>query len=259
MRNSIGDIRPLHILADTLFLQKAGNTENEFEDAFWPQTTIDTKARLFRFAVADGATETSFSGLWAHLLVKEYCRGHFSSRKGFRRYLPELQKKWWAACSSKPLPWYAETKLHQGAYSSLLGFTLAAEGPEKDGNWSALAIGDSCLFQVRKKTLVTAFPLEYSNQFDSRPVLLSSRSNANEEPINAFQLRYSQWEVGDSFYLMTDAIAAWFLKSIESGGFPWETLRDLRADLTNGFGDWVRDLREGLHRSVLRSDWQKWL
>jgi protein phosphatase 2C-like protein len=241
----------LHILADAFFLQKAGNTENEFEDAFWPRTTIDSKAKLFRFAVADGATETSFSGLWARLLVREYCRGHFSSRKVFRRHLSELQQKWFNACSSKPLPWYAEAKLQQGAYSSLLGFTLAAEGPEKDGTWHALAIGDSCLFQVRREALVTAFPFEHSSQFNSRPVLLTSLSNINEEIVAAFQSLSSRWEAGDSFYLMTDAIAAWFLKATESRGLPWQILRDLNTHCARDFGDWVSDLRA---RRQIRND-----
>jgi hypothetical protein len=241
----------LHVLAEAFFLQKAGNTEKEFEDAFWPRTTIDSTAKLFRFAVADGATETSFSGLWARLLVREYCRGHFSSPKVFRQHLPELQQRWYNACSSESLAWYAEAKLQQGAYSSLLGFTLAAEGPGKDGNWHALAIGDSCLFQVRREALVTAFPFKHSSQFNSRPVLLSSLSNVNEEIIAAFEFFSSRWEPGDSFYLMTDAIAAWFLKSNESNGLPWQILRDLRTDCATDFGDWVSDLRS---RHQIRND-----
>jgi hypothetical protein len=36
-----------------------------------------------------------------------------------------------------------------------------------------------------------------------------------------------QWQDGDGFYLMTDAIACWFLRAVEGGEAPWTLLRAL--------------------------------
>jgi hypothetical protein len=60
----------MHILAQAFWLPKAGNNIDEYEDAFWPRRQIDASAEAFSFAVADGATETSFSKLWAEMLVR---------------------------------------------------------------------------------------------------------------------------------------------------------------------------------------------
>ncbi|MGB8684612.1 MAG: protein phosphatase 2C domain-containing protein [Candidatus Binatus sp.] len=239
----------MHILSDPFFIQKAGNTENEYEDAFWPRKRIDQKASLFRLAVADGATETSFSGLWARLLVRAYCKGEFSPGSWSRNFC-RLRKQWLYQCANKPLPWYTETKLKQGAYSSLLGLTLKAEGDGREGYWHALAIGDSCVFQVRGDSVLAKFPLDRSEQFNNRPILLGSTSGTTEVSFAAFQATSSRWEAGDSFYLMTDAVAAWFLKGVELGGTSWQIIRDLSTDSAD-FADWVSALR---FKGELRND-----
>jgi hypothetical protein len=48
---------------------KAGNLSEEYEDAYWPLDVVEGTGELFRFAVADGATESSYSKIWARLLV----------------------------------------------------------------------------------------------------------------------------------------------------------------------------------------------
>lgn len=236
-------------MSDPFFIQKAGNTADEYEDAFWPRKKIDQKAVRFRFAVADGATETCFSGLWARLLVRAYCKGEFS-RRLLSRNLSRLQKQWLDENANKPLPWYAETKLKEGAYASLLGLTLKAEGEGREGSWHALAIGDSSVFQVRGDSILARFPFERSEQFNSRPVLLGSNSRADNSALAALRAISSRWEAGDSFYLMTDAIAAWFLRRIESCDSSWQLIRDLSPG-SGDFGELVSRLRS---HGELRND-----
>jgi hypothetical protein len=51
---------------------------------------------------------------------------------------------------------------------------------------------------------------------------------------------------------MTDALAAWFLRLNESGGRPWEALRDMdTVDAELGFEDWVEEQRD---RGQLNND-----
>src|SRR5262249_4875960 len=109
---------------------------------------------------ADGATETSFSSVWAGQLVREYCTGK-PGLTPFLRSLPRLRRAWLKHVSAQPLPWYAEEKVRSGAFAALLGFTVERAGPECDhyALWSALAVGDCCLFQCRNNSLCAAFPL----------------------------------------------------------------------------------------------------
>ena len=99
----------MRLFAQAFWLPKSGSTEGEYEDAFWPKRLpVDREAELsdFRVAVADGATETSFSGLWAKLLVRSYAEGRLLP-EGFAASLVKLQARWRSAITRKPLPWYA--------------------------------------------------------------------------------------------------------------------------------------------------------
>lgn len=62
-----------------------------------------------------------------------------------------------------------------------------------------------------------------------------------------------QWHVGDQFYLMTDALAAWFLSTYERGEKPWLEIAQWydHANPEAGFAAWIAALRSE-HR--LRND-----
>ena len=51
------------------------------------------------------------------------------------------------------------------------------------------------------------------------------------------------WQSGDQFFLMTDALAAWFFKQYEQESRPWEVLRDLGYDDSKPFEPWIAALR----------------
>src|SRR5260221_6490734 len=132
------------------WLPKAGSSLAEYEDAFGRRQTGELSGVL-RLAVTDGATETSFSGLWARLLVNSYGRGRLAEAD-FDAELNRIRRVWQRAVGQKPLAWYAEEKLRLGAFSSLTGLTLFPP-TGRDGNGGplqALSIGDSCLFQLRR-------------------------------------------------------------------------------------------------------------
>src|SRR4051812_29570559 len=63
---------PLAIRADLLWLPKAGNSVEEYEDAWATSPDDESSPGQFVCAVTDGATETSFAGLWARLLAEAY-------------------------------------------------------------------------------------------------------------------------------------------------------------------------------------------
>ncbi len=186
------------------WMQKAGNSGDEYEDAFAPAYPLAGDHAEFRCAVADGATETSFSGLWAQILVDAYAVDGLSYVKP--ETIQPLAERWREAINTrtaqKPLPWYALEKLERGAFSSLIGLTLRA-----DGAWRALCIGDSCLFHIRPNQAIRAFPYHHPDQFNNRPALIATRADAGISG----QVARGRWSAGDQFLLMTDALAHFFL------------------------------------------------
>ena len=228
---------------------KAGNSVEEYEDAYCPADSFETAGDCFRFAVADGATEASYSKIWAHMLVESYCNGVLKG-SDLENNIQELQIKWDESVRSRPLPWYAEEKVRTGAFSSLLGLTITheiASHEETGGLWEAEAVGDSCLFQVRDDELLTKFPLDHSEQFNSRPMLVSTNSTYNEGLSNYLATIKGSWLVGDVFYLFTDALACWFLKEVEDSKKPWKFKH---AD-PGRFETWINKLRK---KGAMRND-----
>lgn len=199
------------------------------------------KRDKYRFAIADGATEASFSGIWAQLLVIGYCRGHLLSADT-HFLLDRYQKRWKNLIAKKSLPWFAEQKVEAGAYASLLGITIEPPQPSERGLWHAFAVGDSCLVHVRGSETLNKFPLTHSDEFNSRPVLICSIQTANQAVFGASKTLTASWEVGDIFYLMTDAIAAWFMRQDELGRRPWLELDELSNQ--DQFRAWVTKRRE---------------
>jgi hypothetical protein len=233
----------MFFLSDVLWAPKAGNSEEEYEDAFWPKGRVIGERRTqVSVAVADGATESSFSGVWARQLAHAYFRGILSS-SNLQDSLSKKQRAWRRFVGRKPLPWYAEEKIRKGAFSTVLGLTL--EDQDKNGGsgvWKALAVGDSCLVQIRNETLLSSFPLSSAAEFTNNPFLLGSSPEANSGVDSEVRSTTGDWLSGDRFYLMTDAIAAWFFREVENNQAPWCVLGDLDTDELP-FRPWLDELR----------------
>ena len=96
------------------------------------------------------------------------------------------------------------------------------------------------------------FPLKHSSAFGSSPYLLSSSPDRSGDLDEHLCIAEGVCEPGDALYLMTDALACWFMAEDETGRTPWRLLRDLNTeDQAESFGDMIRRLRmEG----VLKND-----
>ncbi len=216
-----------------LGLPKHGHTRDEYEDA----SADDVAAG--RFAVADGASESAFAGLWARLLVE----GFVAAPR-----LPDLwgwlngpRLRWSAEVMGLKLPWYGEMKRAESAYATLLGLDVRLPTADRPGLWRAVAVGDSCLVRVRKERHIRAFPLKRSADFSNAPELIGSWDKTPP------QAEYTSGALlpGDRLFLMTDALAQWFLHQHEQGGRPWEALGSLLsgAQQERAVADWVEEQR----------------
>lgn len=241
----------MHIRAAVLWQPKQGNRLAEYEDAFYPFQLGEFSAPSLRFAVADGASEGMLSGQWARLLTRDFCRHDPATMQGgfsawlqarhtawnhfFKKYLQEREK------NNRPVQWYEEEGLQKGAFSTLLGLRF-----QERGAWSALGVGDTCLFQIREGALLTAFPLASHDAFNNRPILLASNPRYNADIGSHVKGVRGTWLPDDEFLLLTDALAAWFLHPDTVA--PWQMLAELDTDI---FPAWL-DEQRAQHR--MRND-----
>jgi hypothetical protein len=217
-------------------LVKSGNAPEEYEDAF------AANPDRAHFAVADGASEASFARVWARLLTEGFVAAH----KPWRNldWLTPLRQRWSAEVGARPLPWYAEAKREEGAFAAFLGLVFAAATPTRPAIWRATAIGDSCLFRLSGGRLKSSFPIHRSADFGNAPRLLCSRPRGNDA-IAAGEQSHGRWQSGDRFLMITDALAAWFLRQIELGAEPAEEIASLLAEAVaeKAFPGWCEERR----------------
>ena len=237
------------VLAEPYWIQKRGSPPEEYEDAACPQERSEYEQNDVRLAVADGATESVFARRWAEQLVLAVWHGDLSPR-GLSGGISHLRANWREWLAGRTLPWYAEEKARQGAFAALLALELTgADAGATQGNWHATAVGDSCLFHVRGEEVLVRFPIASPDAFDNRPFLLGSLG-ANEESLNE-EYTSGTWNTGDFFYLMTDALACWFLKHIDAGGRPSDIQSYISTNELGSFIAWIESLR---NQELIRND-----
>ncbi|TVY05404.1 hypothetical protein [Paenibacillus cremeus] len=203
----------MQIESEFFSLPKSGNHKDEYEDAFNRGTLVNKGTAYYRFAIADGASESSFADIWADLLASGYCNGKFDSTQ-IQKSISKLSKAWKRQLNGKALPWYAQEKLHSGAFSTLAGITFRLTDAPSVA-FDAVAIGDSCIAHIRSDKIIAFFPLGSIDDFHNRPVLISSNA-VNNLHLTSFVKKWTGTaQAGDSFLLMTDALACWVLTRYE--------------------------------------------
>ena len=206
-----------------LLLSKLGHKASECEDAI----AVDTQT--FRFAVADGATESFDARNWAERLAQ-----HWVQRKStltveeFREWVAtegrELHDSW----NSLTLSWYSEEKARYGSFATLVGVELDLN--TEPLSWQAIALGDACLLQCRNKTLLKSLPLSGSEGFNSGPVLVASDSSLHESSMQSVVTDSGTFQDGDVLLLMSDAASLWCLQRFENGDLDVSEFLSAKSD-----------------------------
>ena len=201
---------------------KTGNSEGEYEDAFaWDESAG-------AFAVADGATESSFSDLWAGALVSTFIENppDFSrnDRDVMRDILRQARDRWYRAIDWDSLPWFQKNKAYLGSYSTLLGLQIGAEGNSR--RFRCIVVGDSCMFKISGQKL-ESFPFADSQDMNNTPRLMWSGLGTpsgleKDVEIPGIEVKYGWLRKGDTVMLATDALSKWILQ--HKAEMPWETL-----------------------------------
>jgi hypothetical protein len=193
---------------------KRGNLPEENEDAFAREDVAGV------FAIADGATEGAFSRVWARQLV-----GQFREKPLGSRVLSAIDWEEWLPRFAAPLPasesppWFWDRAVERGSFATILGlsFTLP-ESKVFAAAWQAIAVGDSCLFQVKPDQLLLSFPLDHTHDFGAAPFLVGTTGNTGALLIDKARGTQGRLAVDESLVLVTDALAAWVLADAKESG-----------------------------------------
>ena len=231
-------------------LPKSGYRKADYEDACAVATVERNGMTYLYAAVSDGAAESSFAGQWAKMLSRAYAKGLILDPNDLEDQVIRLAQRWEQCAGRRRMPWFAEEKKRKGAFASLCGvrFCPNPRPSDRSGIWSALAVGDSCLFQVRKDELITAFPLSRADAFGAAPVLISSLPADNSLAWEHLKTMTGNWEKGDLFIAGTDALARWFLVQHEKNERPWQCLSELQTleDPEIAFRRWADMYRQSM-------------
>lgn len=211
---------------NTFSIQKLGNEPKEYEDAF---SFDQVKKKL---ALADGASESCFSKLWADTLTRAFVKSDLSlfSFKDFpkielklelQQFVFSAQEEWNKGIDWNGLPWYVEEKARRGAFATFLGLELnmnyRANG--KSIEWRALSVGDCCLFQSdNHNNLISSFRLTESAQFGNTPELISSKSRLDLFSDGKVCFGEGIVQTNERLIVASDAAAKWILQEVEAYG-----------------------------------------
>jgi serine/threonine protein phosphatase PrpC len=219
----------------TYWLPKDVQDPNAYEDA----SHVDPARGVA--AICDGVASTLFSGKWASILAQAVVaeRPSVSDREQLEAWLKKYREVWSASVDESSLAWHQKPKMLEGAASTLLWIEFSSEGAAgkvaKPLRLRCYAIGDCCLFHIRKGQVLQSFPMQESAAFEANPQVI--RSVFKREDAVAFQAMETQCKPGDLVLLCTDAVAAWTMKQLEDG-----------ADV-----DWAA------YWQMSGEDWQRWI
>jgi hypothetical protein len=215
-----------------LHAPKEGSDEEQYEDAWAMHAHADGTHLL---AVADGASTAVFAREWAGLLVNTFVQSQtLPDDDTLFATVESLSSTWRTSVEDKATTWWAQEKLPNGSSATLL---LAQVSDTTLNVLDVLAIGDVCLFVVREGRLKYAFPLTRSQKFDTHPMLLTTKKPTANPTVK----RYSfPLEANDTLYLLSDAVACWFLEQYEAKKKPWDMIPPSDPELAA----WLAVLRE---------------
>ena len=165
-----------------------------------------------RFAVADGASESYDSARWSRLLTDAWVTGGSAvSKTGLETLIREYE----AACDPVTLSWSKRGAFERGSFATLLGVSTRGDHAR------IAAFGDSIVVGFPISGATQSFPYTFAEEFDRRPLLLSTNTDANKAVLKRVTVRgcVTAWPLvpGTTLLLMTDALGQWLLRHNADG------------------------------------------
>lgn len=200
----------------TRSVQKAGNPVEENDD--W----VDARraGSRIRAAVADGATEATFSDLWAESLVTAWLN---ATDAGISPAVLSDAREAWA--SRLPpvdsMPWYARAKLEEGSFAALAGVEVRIRRGR--AYWTASTVGDCEMFVLKRSRrlwLRRAEPAKLAREFGYHPDLLATSTDATRR--TAPRIFNGRVRAPFELWIASDAFAEACLSAYERSEPSWD-------------------------------------
>lgn len=208
---------------DAVWAPKSSHSEDENEDGWAGSLAVN------RFAVADGAASAYRSGAWARELARSYVEDRPPhDLASLRAWVAGCSARW-SAVDAAPAggqpAWWATPLEERGSYATFVGIEIelpaAGSAAGTEAWWNAVAVGDSCVIQLRRRgtgyRLVSSFPIDVGSAFSSRPPLVRTQSADGVEPLAMVRTATGTVASGDLLLLATDAVAQWTLERLAGG------------------------------------------
>lgn len=171
-----------------------------------------------KFAISDGVSKSFFPKIWADVLVNNWVK---SKEFDETQFIIDCQKEWLEQVTEivdKPeAKWFTKNAFNRRESGLATFVGLRFYKKKKEWFWKADALGDSFLFFVPKnakkfsKDCIILSSKKEPIIFDNFPDYLSSLGNNHK---GEKQIKENPLASG-TFYLMTDALAEWFLNGKE--------------------------------------------
>lgn len=195
----------------------------------YPQSNADCFAiKKNTIALSDGASMSFASNVWATILVNHY---GLSGRTVSAKWLDSCRSKYNLMYEYDSMNWLKQAAYAKGSHATFLSLKM------KQNIVEITAVGDTVAFIFESGNLAASFPLDKSVSFNRTPELLSTNQVTNGLFTKGGRLRSSakfnyvlKNDVQTIAILMTDALAEWVLKSMESGSDVWRQVFNLKTD-----------------------------
>lgn len=168
-----------------------------------------------KFSISDGVSKSFFPKIWSDILVNKYVNQ--KDWKDNNEFIVESQKEWQSKIdeivNQPETKWFTKSQYNRKdpALATLVGLQFL----ESDQKWIAQALGDSFLFFIPKGSTEIEIKLSTKPEpivFDNFPDYLSSIGSSHKGEKKS--IKGEKIKEG-TFYLMTDALAEWFLLNTE--------------------------------------------
>jgi serine/threonine protein phosphatase PrpC len=223
-------------------LPKIGEEKTDIQDAY--------SCGNSRFAISDGVSTSFLPQEWAKIVVEHFCQDEQNPistiGQTWQEWLKPLQAQWGKKLieikTNPNLPWYVKwSKNNNCGSATFVGLELHPPNQKGEKIWEALAVGDSCLFQISptEKNVLFSCPLNKSQEFTS----ITEGCHSLPEYQSCLPKYYpGSYKEGDIFLLATDALAEWILKSYENNEEKWQELLTVKTQ--EEFEEIIKELRE---------------
>lgn len=218
-------------------IPKEGLTEDECED----KSALSFPGKELRVAVADGATESLFSDIWAELIVNRYV--DLGAELFNPSSLKSLSQTFFHKASKliSQMPdtghWSMYEKLEAGSNVTLVAADFC--DPE---TMQVLAVGDSCIFwRNREDGNIEMLPELSAEDFGVFPASICNLEKTWQKLEPKILKKEIRLHNGFQAILCTDALACWLVKELQKDPLAWEKLFELSD--SNSFAQFIEALR----------------